>query len=292
MSFLTEERIRALLRKYSITPEKSLGQSFLINPTVARKTVESANIDSSSRVLEIGGGFGMLSEKLAERADRVYVIEIDKKLVLALREILSEYSNVEIIHGDALTMDLPEVDRVVSNLPYSISSPITFRLLEEARFQFAILMYQYEFAQRLVAEPGSSNYSRLSVDIQYLARVREIMHVPASDFYPVPAVDSMVVRVDRRRDGPFAQDKSIVFWLVHGIYSYPNKVLRKALRIWFKNLGQERRLVDEVIERAGSSVEGAERLRTLDQKRIVILADTLLEMIEEGKLADPRGTSS
>ncbi|MGD9382036.1 MAG: 16S rRNA (adenine(1518)-N(6)/adenine(1519)-N(6))-dimethyltransferase RsmA, partial [Candidatus Thorarchaeota archaeon] len=244
MRFLTEERIRSLLRKYNVTPDKNLGQSFLVNPVIARKIVESANLDSDTVVLEIGGGLGMLSERLAEHAGRVYIVEIDERLVLALREILSEYSNVDIIQGDALTVDLPEVDRVVSNLPYSISSPITFRLLEEAKFQFAVLMYQNEFAQRLVAKPGSSNYSRLSVDVQYAAHIQEIMYVPATDFYPVPVVDSMVVRVELRKDGSFAKDKRILFWLVHGIFSYPNKVLRKALRIWFKNLGQDRSLVN------------------------------------------------
>jgi 16S rRNA (adenine1518-N6/adenine1519-N6)-dimethyltransferase len=289
--FLTEERIRSLLRKYSVTPDKNLGQSFLVNPTTARKIVENANLDSDTAVLEIGGGLGMLSERLAERAGRVYIVEIDKRLVLALSEILDEYSNIDIIQGDALTMDLPEVDRVVSNLPYSISSPITFRLLEEAKFHFAVLMYQNEFAQRLVAKPGSSNYSRLSVDVQYAARIQEIMHVPASDFYPVPAVDSMVVRVELRKDGPFAKDKHILFWLVHGIYSYPNKVLRKALRIWFKNLGQDRNLVNEVIARTAGVVEGTERLRGLNQEEIVVLADVLLELIEESKIPDPRGKS-
>ncbi len=291
MRFLTEERIRSLLRKYSVTPDKNLGQSFLVNPVIARKIVESANLDSDTVVLEIGGGLGMLSEKLAEHAGRVYIVEIDKRLVLALREILSEYSNVDIIQGDALTVDLPEVDRVVSNLPYSISSPITFRLLEEAKFQFAVLMYQSEFAQRLVAKPGSSNYSRLSVDVQYAARIQEIMHVPATDFYPVPVVDSMVVRVELRKDGPFAKDKRILFWLVHGIFSYPNKVLRKALRIWFKNLGQDRSLVNEVIRKTAGVVDGTERLRGLDQEELVVLADVLLELIEDGKIPDPRGKS-
>jgi 16S rRNA (adenine1518-N6/adenine1519-N6)-dimethyltransferase len=289
---LTEERIRSLLRKYNVRPDKNLGQSFLVNPAVARRIVDEANLDSDTRVLEIGGGLGILSEKLAEYAGRVYIIEIDKRLVLALREILNDYSNVDIIQGDALEVNIPEVDRVVSNLPYSISSPITFRLLEEGKFQFAILMYQNEFAQRLIAEPGSFNYSRLSVDIQYLARIQEIMNVPASDFYPTPAVDSLVVRVDHRRDGSFARNKCIFFWLVHGIYSYPNKILRKALRIWFKNLGQDGNLIDEVIERASGALDGSERLRGLNQESIVILADILLELIDEGKIADPRGKSS
>jgi 16S rRNA (adenine1518-N6/adenine1519-N6)-dimethyltransferase len=289
---LTEERIRSLLRRFKVTPDKSLGQSFLVNPVTTRKIIEFANLDSETIVLEIGGGLGTLSEKLAERAGRVYVIEVDNRLVLALHEMLSDYPNVNIIQGDALTVDIPEVDRVVSNLPYSISSPITFRLLEKVKFDFAILMYQSEFAQRLIAEPGSSNYSRLSVDAQYLATIKELMHVPATDFYPVPAVDSTVVRVEVRKDGAFAQDKCILFWLVHGIYSYPNKVLRKALRIWLKNIGQDSQLADEIIGKATGTVEGSDRLRGLDQGKIVALADILLELIEDGKITDPRGKPS
>ncbi|MFX1261664.1 MAG: 16S rRNA (adenine(1518)-N(6)/adenine(1519)-N(6))-dimethyltransferase RsmA [Promethearchaeota archaeon] len=291
MRILTEERIRSLLGKFNVTPDRSLGQSFLVNPITAQKIIECANLDSDATVLEIGGGLGMLSEKLAESAGRVYVIEVDNRLVLALREILSDYPNVDVIHGDALAVDLPEVDKVVSNLPYSISSPITFRLLEEGRFDFAILMYQSEFAQRLIAEPGSSNYSRLSVDAQYLATIKEVMHVPATDFYPVPAVDSTVVRIEVRKDGALAQDKSILFWLVHGIYSYPNKVLRKALRIWLKNIGQDSQLADEIIGKAAGTVEGTDRLRGLNQEKIIALADILLELIEDGKITDPRRKS-
>jgi 16S rRNA (adenine1518-N6/adenine1519-N6)-dimethyltransferase len=288
---LTEDRIRSLLRKFNVTPDKRLGQSFLVNPATALKIIDNANLDSDTTVLEIGGGLGMLSERLAESAGKVYVVEVDKGLVLALRELLEEYPNVNIIQGDALTVDLPEVDRIVSNLPYSISSPITFRLLEEVKFEFAILMYQSEFAKRLIAEPGSSNYSRLSVDAQYLASIEEVMHVSATDFYPVPAVDSTVVRVKVREDGPFARDKSILFWLVHGIYSYPNKVLRKALRIWLKNLKLERKLADDIIGKTAGVVAGTERLRGLNQEKIVILADILLDLIEEGQIPDPRGNS-
>ncbi|MFW9863049.1 MAG: 16S rRNA (adenine(1518)-N(6)/adenine(1519)-N(6))-dimethyltransferase RsmA [Candidatus Thorarchaeota archaeon] len=291
MRLLTEERIRSLLRKFNVTPDKNLGQSFLVNPATSLKIIESANLDSDTTVLEIGGGLGMLSERLAESAGKVYVVEVDKRLVLALREILVNYSNVDIIQGDALTVDLPEVDRVVSNLPYSISSPITFRLLEEVKFEFAILMYQSEFAQRLIAEPGSSNYSRLSVDAQYLASIKEVMQVPATDFYPIPAVDSTVVRVEVRQEGSFAQDKRILFWLVHGIYSFPNKVLRKALRIWMKNLKLERKLADDIIGRTAGTVEGTERLRVLNQEKIIILADIILDLIEEGQIPDPRGNT-
>lgn len=292
MSPLTEDRIRSLLCKYSIRPDKNLGQSFLINTNVARDIVKSAGVAAESKVLEIGGGFGILSEQLAQKADKVFIIEIDSRLVQALREVLVDYSNVEVIHGDALTVTLPEVDRIVSNLPYSISSPITFRVLEEAVFDSAVLMYQEEFAERLLASPGMSNYSRLSVDIQYLAVIEELMRVPATEFYPTPSVDSKVVRISHRREGVFARDKETFFWVVHGIYSYPNKVLRKALGIWLKNMEQDKSLVDDIIRRSAGVLNGGERLRSLDQEKLVVIADGVFDLIEEGVLPGPRGSSN
>ncbi len=291
MRSLTADRIRYMLQKYSVTPDRKLGQSFLADPSTAREIVKASKLDKKTSVLEIGGGFGVLSEMIARLAKSVHVIEVDPGLVRALGDVLDEYDNVEIIHGNALDIHLPKVDRIVSNLPYSISSPITFRLLNEMDFDFAILMYQSEFAERLLAEPGSQNYSRLSVGIQYLAHIGEVLHVAAENFYPVPAVDSKVVRIEPRTEGAFAQDKEAFFWVVHGIYSYPNKQVRKALRIWFKNLGHDMDLADDVIRRSSNALSGTDRLRNLDQKAIVRLADVVYDLIKEGTLADPRGFS-
>ncbi|MFW9799216.1 MAG: 16S rRNA (adenine(1518)-N(6)/adenine(1519)-N(6))-dimethyltransferase RsmA [Candidatus Thorarchaeota archaeon] len=280
-----------MLQKYSVTPDRRMGQSFLADPSTAREIVEASKLDAKTSVLEIGGGFGVLSEMIARVAKRLHVIEVDPGLVRALRDVLGEFENVEIIHGNALDVNLPKVDRIVSNLPYSISSPITFKLLNEMDFEFAILMYQSEFAERLLAEPGSQDYSRLSIGIQYLAHVDEVLHVPAESFYPIPAVDSKVVRIEPRTDGTFAQEKEVFFWVVHGMYSYPNKQVRKALRIWFKNLGHNVDLADEVIRRSSDTLNGTDRLRNLDQDSIVRLVDIVFDLIKEGTLADPRGLS-
>jgi 16S rRNA (adenine1518-N6/adenine1519-N6)-dimethyltransferase len=277
-----------MLRKYCVKPDKTLGQSFLVDSEVAREMVRVAELDRDTSVLEIGGGLGILSEMVARVAGEVHVVEVDSRLADALREVLGTYSNVNIIEGDALEVDLPDVDRVVSNLPYSISSAITFRLVSEISFDFAVLMYQKEFAQRLLAEPSTRHYSRLSVDAQYLAKFQHIMEVPAHMFYPVPAVDSMVVRMESRKEGRFARNQDVFFWLVHGIYSYPNKQVRKALGIWLKNLREEKRTVDTIIERASDSIHGNERLRTLNQDTLITLADVILELIEEGVLSRSR----
>lgn len=285
---LSEDRIRLMLRKYGVRPDKTLGQSFLVDPEVAREIVRSAELDRETSVLEIGGGLGILSEMIARVAGDVHVVEVDPRLAEALREVLGTYSNVDIIEGDALEVDLPGVNRIISNLPYSISSAITFRLMKETSFDFAVLMYQKEFAHRLLAEPGMQHYSRLSVDAQYLAEFQHIMEVPAQKFYPVPAVDSIVVRMESREDGRFARNQDVFFWLVHGIYSYPNKQLRKALGIWLKNVGEDKSVGDMIIENVSDTLRGNERLRTLNQDKLITLADAILDLIEAGVLGGPR----
>ncbi len=264
-----------------------MGQSFLNSQNIARQIVASADISRNDHILEIGGGLGILTTKLAEVADSVTVIELEQGLVNALRDIFSESENVEIIHGDALTVDLPKVDKIVANLPYSIASEITFRLLKETTFELGILMYQKEFSQRLLTSPGSSNYSRLSIDFQYLGKATHVMDVGARNFYPVPAVDSSVLKVTKRDTGPMAKSPEIFFWMVHGLYSYPNKQIRKALKIWFKNLGRPD-LADDLFSRL-DDVNKTDRLRTLSLETLVRLSNVVQELVESGELPGPRG---
>lgn len=281
--------IRRLLKRYNVKPKKKRGQSFLRSHSMARDIVDLANLTELDEVLEIGGGLGVLTQRIAEKARHVHVIEIDSSLVKALRDVAKDFTNISIIVGDALTIDLPTVSKIISNLPYSISSEITFRILREMEFEEAILMYQKEFASRLVANPGTPEYSRLTINVQYYAEVEEILEVPADMFYPVPAVDSTVVRMVPRSKGPFARDESVFHWMIGGIYPYPNKNLRKALRIWFRNLRIDKNLSDEVLERLDGVLKGDERLRSINLDELVSLADVLLELIENRTIADPRG---
>lgn len=288
VNLLSDDMIKSLLRKYGVKPSKKRGQSFLKNPTVAKDMVNAANITRTDTVLEIGGGLGILTEAIAREADQVYVIEIAPELVRALRALFREQDNIHIIEGDALTVALPQVTKVVSNLPYSISSEITFRLLRELKFDQAVLMYQKEFAQRLYADPGTQDYSRLTINIRYQAEVESLMEVPATLFYPVPAVDSVVVRIKHQTERPRARSDFVFHWMVNGLYSYPNKTLKKALRIWFRNLGVNRELAEPTINKCGGCLKGDERLRTIDVDELVILADAILGSVEDGTLPDPR----
>ncbi|MHA2026322.1 MAG: 16S rRNA (adenine(1518)-N(6)/adenine(1519)-N(6))-dimethyltransferase RsmA [Candidatus Thorarchaeota archaeon] len=269
-------------------PSKKFGQSFLNSHSIARDIVKLAQVSSQDHVLEIGGGLGMLTRWIAAEAGEVHVVEVEPGLVKALQDAAKGFNNVNVIEGDALMVELPEANKVVANLPYSISSEVTFRLLKEHDFDTAVLMYQKEFASRMVAEPGTSEYSRLTVNVQYHADVELLMDVSADMFYPVPAVDSTVVRLTPRKEGAYAKDEMVFHWMIGGIYPYPNKNIRKALQIWFRNLGHDKQLALEVLKRTDNYLEGSEKLRSLDRDTLILVADILLEMIADGLVKGPR----
>lgn len=286
MRYLSDE-IRILLNRYKVKPRKKYGQSFLKSHAIAREIVQLAKVSSKDSVLEIGGGLGMLTRWIAAEAGKVHVIEIEPGLIKALNDVSRGFGNLEIIEGDALTVSLPDANKVVANLPYSISSEITFRLLRELNFESMVLMYQKEFASRLVAKPGSSEYSRLTVNVQYHAKAELMMDVSADMFYPVPAVDSTVVRITPRTEGPHAKDESIFHWMIGGIYLYPNKNVRKAFRIWFKNIGVDSTILNDLLIRVENYLEGSEKLRSIDLRTLMLVSDVLYDMISEGLIIKP-----
>eukprot|EP00775_Hariotina_reticulata_P011210 gene11210-11360_t len=163
---------------------KSKGQHILKNPLVVQSIVDKAGIKSTDVVLEIGPGTGNLTMKLLERGTPYQ-------------------QQLQIIHGDFMKVDLPYFDLCVANIPYNISSPLTFKLLaHRPAFRAAIIMYQHEFAMRLVARPGDTLYSRLAVNTQLLARVSHLLKVGKNNFRPPPKVDSSVVRIEPRHPPP------------------------------------------------------------------------------------------
>jgi len=179
------------------------GQNFLINKNVAVREVEYAEITRDDVVLEIGPGKGIITELLAEKAKKVIAIEIDKKLVVELNSNLP--GNVEIINDDALKVDFNSIskfNKIVSNLPYQISSPITFKFLNY-NFKLAVLIYQKEFAERMYASYNSKNYSRLSVGIDYKAKCEFLELVPKNYFNPQPKIDSYMVKLIPREKPKF-----------------------------------------------------------------------------------------
>lgn len=173
---------------------KSFGQHILKNPLVVNSMVEKSAIKSTDVVLEIGPGTGNMTVKLLEKAKKVVACEVDPRMAAELRKRVQGtalHAKLHVMIGDVLKNDLPYFDACVANMPYQISSPFVFKLLlHRPFFRCAILMFQREFAQRLVAQPGEKLYCRLSVNTQLLAKVDHIMKVGKNNFRPPPKVST------------------------------------------------------------------------------------------------------
>src|SRR5467141_4526664 len=209
-----------------------MGQHFLIDARVAARQVAHAQIRRSDIVLEIGPGLGVLTRLLAEKAKRVVAIEADRRFAEYLRRTLPD---VGVISGDALKVDWPPFDVMASNLPYQISSRLTFRLLNHA-FDRAILMYQWEFARRMRAKPGTADYSRLTVGVYRRAACEILERVPRNAFHPQPRVDSALVRLEPR-PSPFpVTDPRRYDAVVDALFDHRRKTVENGLRLGWKAL--------------------------------------------------------
>ncbi|XP_014218739.1 probable dimethyladenosine transferase [Copidosoma floridanum] len=179
---------------------KDFGQHILKNPNIIESIIEKSAIRPTDVVLEIGSGTGNLTIKLLEKAKKVVACEVDTRMVAELQKRVMGtpmQSKLQILIGDVLKKELPFFNLCVANIPYQISSPLVFKLLlHRPLFRCAILMFQKEFAERLVAKPGSKDYCRLSINTQLLARVDLILKVGKNNFRPPPQVDSNVVRIE------------------------------------------------------------------------------------------------
>merc|ERR1719422_2907745 len=183
-----------------------LGQHILKNPLVVQGLVEKAALRSTDTVLEIGPGTGNMTVRMLEKVKKVIACEVDPRMVAELQKRVQGtpfQTKLQIMVGDVIKTDLPFFDCCVANVPYQISSPLVFKLLlHRPFFRCAVLMFQREFAQRLVAQPGDKLYCRLSINTQLLARVDHLMKVGKNNFRPPPKVESSVVRIEPRNPPP------------------------------------------------------------------------------------------
>ena len=215
--------------------KNKLGQNFLVDEKTAEREVEHANITRDDVVLEIGPGNGILTNILAKRAKKVIAVEIDKNLVEKLTNFLPD--NVELLHSDILKIDfeaLPGFNKIVSNLPFQISSPVTFKILDYD-FDVAVLIYQKEFASRMITKPGTKDYSRLSVGVYYKAFCEIIETIPKTFFQPQPKVDSCMVKLNPRKEVPFkVLDEKFFFDLTRELFNHRRKKIKNTLELLYK----------------------------------------------------------
>lgn len=242
MSSLLEET-RFLMKKYHIKANKSLGQNFLIDDSVVNQIVENSQIGKEDLVIEVGPGLGTLTKELLEKAGRVIVIELDKKMIAILEERFHFYQNLEIIHQDVLEIDLAKLiceqkkkwglkqAKIVANLPYYITTPIIMKLLEEELDLKSItVMIQKEVANRLIAIPGEKETGAITYTVYYYAVAEGILEVPKEAFIPEPEVTSKVIKLSIRKEPPVeVKNKEVMFRIIKSAFLQRRKTLLNAL---------------------------------------------------------------
>ena len=237
---LTDPKIiKYLCQKYGFTFAKSMGQNFITDESVPLTMADEA-LENAQGVIEIGPGFGVLTAALAQNAEKVISIELDKRLQKVLGETLAGFSNVSFIWDDCMKVDLRALMEtefkgmdvsVAANLPYYITTPIIMNLLESRLpFKKVVVMIQKEVAERLCAAPGSKDYGAISITTQYYSRPRIIKHVPSGAFIPAPKVDSAVVSMEiLEKPSVNVKDEKLFFKLVKAAFSQRRKTLVNAL---------------------------------------------------------------
>ncbi len=228
-----------LLRHHQLHAKKPLGQNFLSDPSVADRIISRSNLSASDVVLEIGPGLGALTFPVARHVRSVIAVEKDRQMAAVLRELISESpsSSITLIENDILKADIRQLAGsagqkivVMGNLPYNISSQVLIQLIQHRNcISRAILMFQKELAERIAAGPGSKDYGRITVMLQYCAEVRHVASVASHMFFPKPKVDSAVVEIDFMTPVHPADDEKFFARVVQAAFGKRRKTLKNAL---------------------------------------------------------------
>ena len=240
--------MKPLLAEHGFHFSKAKGQNFLIAPWVPEQIAVESGVNEKAGVLEVGPGIGPLTQQLALRAAKVCAVELDGRLEPILQRTVGEFSNVEILWGDILKQNIPQLVRekfgdlrpmACANLPYYITSPILTALLEAECFDSVTVMVQKEVALRIAAKPGTADYSAFSVFCQYYAEPEVLFDVPAHCFLPQPKVTSAVICLRVRKQRPWnVEDQNVFFRCVRASFAMRRKKLGNGLASGFPELGK------------------------------------------------------
>lgn len=280
----TPSRTREILSKYDLQAKKSLGQNFLIDVNILKNMLSYAGINKQAGVIEVGPGIGALTEQLAINAHKVIAFEIDQRLLPILKEELSPYQNVQIIHQDILQANVKDIIKqhfddgqdvfVVANLPYYITTPIIMRILEEKLPIVNItVMLQKEVAERIIAQPNDKNIGSLSIAVQYYTNPEIVMHVPSSVFIPKPKIDSAILRLTMRDEPPVhVENEPFFFAVVRACFMHRRKTIKNNLSRYFKG-----EIPSETIQQIlqNCQIEGTRRAESLSMSEFARLANQL-----------------
>lgn len=265
--------IRDVMERHGFTFSKSLGQNFIVNPSVCPRIAQEGGAAPGVGVIEIGAGIGVLTAELARRADKVVCVEIDRRLLPILAETLAEFSNITIVNADVMKTDLaaliarefPGMEVVVcANLPYYITSPILMSLLEQRLpIRSITVMVQKEAAQRICAQPGTRDSGAISAAVRYYSQPRVLFPVSRGSFLPAPEVDSAVIRLDLHPTPPVAvADEATLFRVIRGAFGQRRKTVLNTLSAALKLPKEETRAL---LEQAGVPATARAEALTLEQ---------------------------
>ncbi|MDW5299320.1 MAG: 16S rRNA (adenine(1518)-N(6)/adenine(1519)-N(6))-dimethyltransferase RsmA [Sedimentibacter sp.] len=272
--------MKDILDKYGFKFSKNLGQNFLIDGNIINNIADTAELDENSGVIEIGPGFGTLTQVLCKKAKKVVAIEVDKSLENVHKETLN-YDNIKIIYEDFMKVDVDKLIeeefqgmdvKVVANIPYYITTPIIMKILEE-RYKISkiVVMVQKEVAQRLNSKPGSKEYGAITLAVQYRADTDIAMIVPNTVFMPRPKVDSAVIEFNiLKKPRIEVIDEKMLFAVIKASFGQRRKTILNGLS---NNLKLSKDLVKEVLERAG--INPGIRGETLSLQEFGIISDEM-----------------
>jgi 16S rRNA (adenine1518-N6/adenine1519-N6)-dimethyltransferase len=262
---------RRLLQEYNHSPSRRLGQHFIVNEHFLYLIRRYADIQPTDIVLEVGPGLGFLTRYLAQTAGQVIAVETDIALIKILENELSAVDNVVLISGDILKMPLPHFDKIVSNPPYSISSTLLLRTLNTP-FQTAVFTFQKEFVQRLTAAKGEKTYGALAVIASCLANVELLDEVPKEAFFPIPDVDSNIIRMRLKRSLQLNVSIAAFCKIVRTLFTKRNRKVRNAIKPLIQTASSEPM---SLMERSSISKYLDRRVQDLEPCDFKVIANAL-----------------
>jgi len=275
------EVVHYICKRFDIKMSKKLGQNFLIKRGIVDEIVKAADLQAGEPVLEIGPGIGTLTQGLAQSGANVTAIELDTRLLEVLDTTLAQYSNVNIVHGDVLKLDVPSIMnhepfKVVANLPYYITTPIIMSLLESRLpIERLVVMVQKEVALRMVAKPGTKDYGALSVAVQYYTKPDIVLDVPPKSFLPAPAVTSSVIRCVLRDKPPVdVIDEKLFFRVVKAGFAQRRKTFANTM----KTTGLSKDRIEELLAKA--NIDGQRRGETFTLQEFADVANAWAALIK------------
>lgn len=285
----TLKKTKMILNKYDIKANKRFGQNFLIDDNILENIVEVSNISKSDLVIEIGPGLGNLTEYIIDKAGYMLLVEIDNKMIQILNERFKEKDNYSLLNNDVLKINLDEkIDeiekklnikfnkiKVVANLPYYITTPILFKLLQdESRIDSITVMVQKEVAERMVAHSKTKDYGILTLMVKYLSDANIEFVVPKESFIPAPNVTSAIISL--RKNKKFnVKDEKLFFDLIHKSFAKRRKTMINSLNLSNFN-GLEKEKVNEIFSKLG--MDKNVRAEELEIEDYINIADTISVM--------------